>query len=64
MACLLLLSLAALHATSSEEIESERKARETGQCFEQLRGFSLSCWSTKAEPGSPVRIVLSGKEKQ
>ena len=44
--------------------QSEKKARETALYFEQLREFFLSYWRTKAEPGTPVRIVMFGNEKQ
>jgi hypothetical protein len=44
--------------------QSEKKARETALYFEQLREFFLGYWGTQAEPGTPVRIVLFGNEKQ
>lgn len=44
--------------------QSEKKARETILYFEQLREFFLDYWRTKADPGTPVRIVLFGNEKQ
>jgi tetratricopeptide (TPR) repeat protein len=44
--------------------QSEKKARETALYFEQLREFFLSYWRTQADPGTPVRIVLFGNEKQ
>lgn len=44
--------------------QSEKKARETALYFEQLREFFLSYWRTKADPGTPVRIILFANEKQ
>lgn len=44
--------------------QSEKKAKETLLYFEQLREFFLSYWKTKADPGTPVRIVQFGSEKQ
>jgi len=44
--------------------QSEKKAREIALYFEQLREFFLSYWRTKADPGTPVRIILFGNEKQ
>lgn len=43
---------------------SEKKARETVLYFEQLREFFEGYWGTKVAPGTPVRIVLFGNEKQ
>lgn len=44
--------------------QGEKKARETALYFEQLREFFLSYWKTKADPGTPVRIIVFGNEKQ
>jgi tetratricopeptide (TPR) repeat protein len=44
--------------------QGEKKARETALYFEQLREFFEGYWGTKVAPGTPVRIVLFGNEKQ
>jgi len=44
--------------------QGEKKARETAQYFEHLREFFLTYWGTRADPGTPVRIILFGNEKQ
>lgn len=75
VAAVLLLALSPLKAeekwvrvrTENFEIytpQSEKKAKETLLYFEQLREFFLYYWKTKADPGTPVRIVQFANEKQ
>lgn len=72
---LLLLAITSLNAeekwlrlrTPNFEIytpQNEKKAREIALYFEQLREFFLNYWKVETAPGTPVRIVLFGNEKQ
>jgi len=44
--------------------QGERKAKETALYFEQLREFFLYYWQVKADPATPVRIIVFSGEKQ